>query len=83
MYWKLYFDKNPFQRDLQNVPFHTMDIFYEVHDKAYVSDALYSDIANEHAPIKQFRLRGNRSSFTSEKWRKAIRNRTMLWKKFM
>jgi hypothetical protein len=46
-------------------------------------DTLYSDIVNEHAPIKQFHLRGNQVPFMSEKWRKAIRYRNMLWKKFM
>ena len=46
--------------------------------------ALYSDIVNEHAPIKQFHLRGNQVSFMSEKWRrKAIPHRNMLWKKFI
>lgn len=77
------FDKNAFQRDLQNAPFHIMDIFYEVDDKVYVLDTLYSDVANEHAPIKQFHLRGNQVPFMSEKWRKAIRYRNMLWKKFI
>ena len=38
------FDKNAFQRDLQNVPFHIMDIFDEVDDKVYVLDTLYSTL---------------------------------------
>ena len=80
MYYRSYknFDKNAFQRDLQNVPFHIIDIFDEVNDKAYVLDTLYSDIVNEHTPIKQFHLRGNQVPFMSAKWRKPIRYRNML-----
>ncbi len=70
------FDNDDFQRDLQNVPFQVD----EIDDKVYVFDTLYSDIVIEHAPIKQFHLRGNQVPYMSEQWRKAIRYRNRLWK---
>ena len=46
-------------------------------------ESLYIDILNEHAPLKQFQVRGNRVPFMNEQWRKAIRHRNRLWKQFI
>ena len=76
------FDSNVFLEDLHNVPFHIMDIFDDVDDKLFVFESLYLDIVNEHAPLKNFHVRGNQVPFMTEQWRKAIRHRNKLWKKF-
>ena len=39
-------------------------------------------ILNKHAPQKQAHIRGNQIPFMNEQWRKAIRHRNKLWKKF-
>ena len=48
----------------------------------YVFESLYLDILNKHAPQKQAHTRGNQIPFMNEQWRKAIRHRNKLWKKF-
>ena len=45
-------------------------------------ESLYLDILNKHAPQKQAHTRGNQIPFMNEQWRKAIRHRNKLWKKF-
>ena len=59
-----------------------MEVFDDIDDKQYVFESLYLDILNEHAPQKQAHIRGNQIPFMNEQWRKAIRNRNKLWKKF-
>ena len=46
-------------------------------------DCLYEDILGEHAPLKQVRIRGNQVPFMNEQWRKAIRQKNRLWKRFI
>jgi len=60
-----------------------MEVFDDVDDKYYVFESLYIDILNEHAPLKQFQVRGNQVPFMNEQWRKAIRHRNKLWKQFI
>ena len=69
--------------DLHNVPFQVAEIFDDVDDKLYVFDCLYEDILGEHAPLKQVRIRGNQVPFMKEQWRKAIRQKNRLWKRFI
>ena len=76
------FDQDLFLRDLHNVTFHAMDVLYGIDDKQYVFESLYLDILNKHAPQKQAHIRGNQIPFMNEQWRKAIRHRNKLWKKF-
>ena len=77
------FDKQHFLHDLHNVPFQVAEIFDDVDDKLYVFDCLYEDILGEHAPLKQVRIRGNQVPFMNEQWRKAIRQKNRLWKRFI
>ena len=76
------FNSDTFLDDLQNAPFHIMDVFDDVDDKLFAFESLYLDIINEQAPIKKFHARGNQVPFMSEQWRKSIRHRNKLWKKF-
>ena len=64
-------------------PFSIVDVFDEVDDKLYAFEQLYSEILNEHAPLKQTVVRGNQVPYMTEKWRKAIRHRNKLWRLFM
>ncbi|PFX12937.1 hypothetical protein AWC38_SpisGene23032 [Stylophora pistillata] len=59
------------------------EMFDDVNDKLYVFDCLYEDILDEHAPLKQVRIRGNQVPFMNEQWRKAIRQKNRLWKRFI
>ena len=60
-----------------------MEGFDDVDDKCYVFESLYIDILNEHAPLRQFLVRGNQVPFMNEQWRKAIRHGNRLWKQFI
>ena len=59
-----------------------LPIFDDVDDKLFASELLYLDIINEHAPVKNFHVRGNQVPFMTEECRKYIRQRTKLWKTF-
>ena len=59
-----------------------MEMFDDIDDKQYLFESLYLDILNEHAPQKQAHIRGDKIPFMNEQWRKAIRHRNKLWKKF-
>lgn len=76
------FDQDLFLRDLHNVPFYVMEVFDDIDDQQYVFESLYLDILNEHSPQKQAHIRGHQIPFMNEQWRKAIRHRNKLWKKF-
>ena len=39
-------------------------------------------VLNVHALIKQFQMRGNQVPIMPDEWRKSIRYRNMLWKRF-
>ena len=52
-------------------------------DQAWAVSKLFLDIANEHAPIKQFHIRGGHVSYMTPEWRRAIRHRNRLWNKYM
>ena len=76
------FSQENFVRDMQFVPFHIIDLFDELDDKAYAFEQLFLGVINEHAPMKQTMIRGNQVPYMTEQWRKAIRHRHKLWKKF-
>ena len=50
--------------------------------KLYAFEQLFLGVLNEHAPIKQTMIRGNQVPYMTEQWRRAIRHRNKLWKKF-
>ena len=75
-----HFDRDMFLADLHTVPFGVMDIFDDVDDKLFVFETLFTEVLDEHAPLKEFHVRGNQVPYMTEEWRKAIRYRNRLWK---
>ena len=63
------------------MPFHIIDLFDELDDKLYAFEQLFLSVLNEHAQ-KQTMIRGNQVPYMTEQWRRAIRHRNKLWKKF-
>ena len=57
-----YFDRDILLADLQLVPFGVTDIFEDVDDKLFVLKTLFTEVLNEHAPLKQFQVRSNQVS---------------------
>ena len=76
------FSQENFVHDMQIVPFRIIDLFDELDDKLYAFEQLFLSVLNEHAPIKQTMIRGNQVPYMTEQWRRAIRHRNKLWKKF-
>ena len=76
------FRQEQFLRDLHSATIHIIDLFDDVDDKIHAFESLYLDILDEHAPLKQVHVRGNQIHYMTEQWRKAIRHRNRLWKKF-
>ena len=76
------FSQENFVRDMQFVPFHIINLFDELDDKVYAFEQLFLGVINEHAPMKQTMIRGNQVPYMTKQWRKAIRHRHKLWKKF-
>ena len=55
--------------DLHKVPFlDVMEVFDDIDDKLYAFEQLYSDILDEHAPVKQTHIRGNQVPYMTEDW---------------
>ena len=63
-------------------PFSILDVFDDKDDKLYAFEQLYIEILDKHAPLKQTFVRGNQVPYMTEEWRKAIRYRNKLWRKF-
>jgi len=57
-----YFDRDILLADLQTVPFGVIDIFEDVDEKRFVLETLFTEVLNEHAPLKQFQVRSNQVS---------------------
>ena len=38
-----------------------MKVFDDIDDKIFVFESLYNQVLNDHAPIKQFQMRGNQT----------------------
>ena len=72
--YKSYY-KEKFLSDLAAVPFHVPFIFDDVDDQVWAFEKLFNEIANDHTPIKRFRIRDSRME--------AIRLRNRLWQKYL
>ena len=77
-----HFDRDLFLADLHTVPFNVMDVFEDVDDKLFVFETLFTEVLDDHAPLKQFHVRGNQVPYMTEEWRKTIRYRNRFWRKF-
>lgn len=60
-----------------------MKVFDDIDDKIFVFESLYNQVLNDHAPIKQFQMRGNQVPYMTDERRKSIRYENMLWKRFI
>ena len=77
------YDKEKFLSDLSAVPFHVPFIFDDVDDQVWAFHHLFNNVVSEHAPVKRFHIRGGHVPYMTPEWRRAIRLRNRLWKKYM
>lgn len=64
--------------DLYIVSFGVKDTFDDVDDMRFVFETLFTEMLDEHAPLKKFHARGNQVHYVTEEWRGAIRYRKAL-----
>lgn len=70
-----HFDVNSFNKDLNNVPWNIVDNEENIDDALHTWNCLFSEIADEHAPIKKRRMRGIASPWMNNKISEAMRDR--------
>ena len=64
-------DQEAYLQDLSNAPFHVANIFDEVDDLFYFMNTLFTDITNEHMPIKTKTIKTNAPPHMNKRLRKA------------
>ena len=77
-----HFDETTFLTDLSSVPYHIVEVFDDIDDSYWAWHTLTMEIVNEHAPIKQRKIKGYRSPFMNGELRRAINVKRMLKRKF-
>ena len=75
------FNENDFLTDMSYVPFHVCNIFDDPNDSYRLFDELYTDVLNEHAPIKTTRKHPKHAPFMHSELRKARNVKAMLRRK--
>lgn len=76
------YNRDKFANDLALTPFHVASIFDDVDDQAWAFTKLLTDVIDIHAPVKQFHVICGHVPYMTPQWRRAIRHRNRLWKKY-
>lgn len=67
---KLYFRRlknfDLFLADLHSVAFNVMDVFEDVDDNMFAFETLFTEVLDDHAPLRQYHVRGNQVSYMIE-----------------
>jgi hypothetical protein len=76
------FNECNFQNDVSLMPKQICDVFDDVSDQYWAFNVMYSDILNEHAPIKQRTVKGDKIPYMYSDLMKQMYRRNMLKNKF-
>lgn len=78
------FDEKAFNRDLECVPFDVAYVFDDINDICWAWEKMYTDVLNDHAPIKSRKIRSapGQSKFITPEIRKAMWKRNALKRKY-
>ena len=78
------FDKEAFNKDLDNVSFEAAYIFDDTSDVCWAWETMYKSVLDDHAPMKSQKRRpaSGQSKFVTPELRRAIRRRNSLKRKF-
>jgi hypothetical protein len=66
------FNENQFNLDLQNVPFDVAFVFDDIDDTYWAYEKLFTEVLDEHAPVKQKYPRKNPPPYMNSEYRKII-----------
>jgi hypothetical protein len=72
------FDENYFKEDVSRIPFHVSEIFNDVSDQYWVQTQLFTDVLNDHAPLKERAVKENHVPYMNSSLRKQMYKRNML-----
>ena len=80
VYYRSYknFNSESYKNDLDQAPFHVMEIFDDIDDSVWYFDTLQKDILNSHAPLKSRIIRPNQPPFMNAALRKAAHRKAQL-----
>ena len=70
-----HYDVNNFLRDLNSVPFHMIDFFDDFEDRVHAFDSLFLDVLNDHAPIKQVKIKSKPNPYVTSGIKQLMRTR--------
>lgn len=69
------FDANSFNEDLRNVPWHVVDNENNIDDALLTWNKLFSEVADDHAPVKRRRVKGTPIPWMNSKISESMRDR--------
>ncbi len=72
------FDSETFKQEVSYIPFHVGDIFNDESDKYWFKKEMFSNLLDEHAPLKQRAIKEDHIPYMNSKLRKEIYKRNML-----
>ncbi len=73
-----YFDPNTFKEDVCHIPFQICNIFNYVSDQYWATNWLFTEVLNEHAPLKERTIKEDQVPYMHFNLRKEMYKRNML-----
>ena len=62
-----------FIEDLASIPFYIANIFDDLDDHVYLFNSLFLDVLNDHAPMKQVKIKSRPNPFVTTEIRQLMR----------
>ena len=60
---------------MNSVPFHMIDFFDDFEDRVHAFDSLFLDVLNDHAPIKQVKIKSKPNPYVTSGIKQLMRTR--------
>lgn len=76
------FNVESFNADVSSIPFHVCEMFDDVDDKYWCMSKLFTDVVDEHAPLKKRVIRTQQVPYMHSELRKSMYKRNMLKNKY-
>ena len=77
-----HFNKTSFENDLSYIPWSILDIFDDPDDKVEAFNILFTNVLDDHAPVKTIRIRRKPSPWINKNIRKEMDRRDRLYRFF-
>ena len=77
-----HFDQDIFSRDVSQIPFHVAYVFEDVDDVAWAWEKMFTDLLDEHAPVKKKLIKREHVPFMTTELLDAVRCRRKLKERY-